>query len=242
MTETNESRVALVTGANRGIGLAAAGTLARHGFKVVMTARDPHRGEAARQTLEDSGLGVELRLLDIVRDAEIRALARWLRTAHGRLDVLVNNAGIMTESRRAEDSHSADPLKVSPRVLLEHFNVNTLGAVRLIQAVVPLMPDDGRIVNISSGMGQLAHMNGGYLAYRLSKTALNAATIVFANELRPRGIGVYAVCPGWVQTRMGGSRAPRSPREGADTIAWLATARPAPESGRFYRNRRVLEW
>lgn len=234
--------IAVVIGANRGIGLAIVRLLAERGFTVVMTARDARRGEVARRELAAAGLEPLLRKLDVTRSEDAAALARWLQEQYGRLDVLVNNAGIMSESRRAESERSSDPLRVSPATVMEHFNVNTLGAVRLIQALAPLMGNGARIVNMSSGMGQLSDMGGGYLGYRLSKAALNAATRVFANELRPRGIFVYAMCPGWVETRIGGRRAPRSPEEGADTAVWLATAEPALESGHFYRNRKVIAW
>ena len=235
-------RIAVVTGANSGIGLAAAKGLADKGFAVVMTARDPRRGEEARARLAAAGLDVALRKLDVTRSEDARALARWLREQHGRVDVLINNAGIMNESRRAAPERSSDPLQVSATTVMEHFNVNTLGAMRVIQALVPLMGDDARIVNVSSGLGQLSDMGGGHLGYRLSKAALNAATRVFASELGGSGVKVYSMCPGWVQTRMGGDSAPRSPEEGADTALWLATTAPAPEPGRFYRNRKPIDW
>lgn len=238
----SQRRIAVVTGANRGIGLAVARLLAQQRFTVVMTARDTQRGEEARRQLTAAGLETVLRKLDVARSEEAAALARWLRERYGRIDVLVNNAGIMSESAHAEPARSSDPMRVSPATVMEHFNVNTLGAVRLIQALAPLMPEGGRIVNVSSGMGRLAEMGGGYLGYRLSKAALNAATRVFANELGPRGIAVYATCPGWVHTRLGGGGAPRSPEEGADTVAWLASAEPAPEGGRFYRDRQPIAW
>lgn len=237
-----EPRIAVVTGTNRGIGLAVARLLAEQRFAVVMTARDMQRGEQARRELASAGLEAVLRRLDVTRSEDAAALSRWLRQQYGHLDVLINNAGIMAESGHTEPAHSSDPMRVSPATVMEHLNVNTLGAVRMIQALAPLMPDGGRIVNMSSGMGQLADMGGGYLGYRLSKAALNASTRIFANELRPRGIAVYAMCPGWVRTRMGGSNAPRSPEQGADTALWLATADPAPQSGRFYRNRRPIDW
>jgi len=235
-------RIAVVTGANRGIGLAITRALAEQGFETILCARDAARGAEALRTLESDMLPVVLRKLDVSRDEDARALAGWIREQYGRVDVLVNNAGIMLESREPGARHSADPMNVSMTTLLEHFNVNTLGAVRLIQALAPLMTDTGRIVNVSSGMGQLHDMQGGRLGYRLSKTALNAATRVFAHELAERGIKIYALCPGWVRTGLGGERAPRSPEEGADTAVWLATAEPAPETGLFYRNRKVLDW
>jgi len=234
--------IAVVTGANRGIGKATAKGLAEQGFTVVMTARDARAGEEARAELAAGGADVVLRRLDVSRSDEADALARWLEEQYGRVDVLINNAGIMSEKRSAPPERSSDPLRVSPTTVMEHFNVNTLGAVRLIQALAPLMGDDARIVNVSSGLGQLSDMGGGHLGYRLSKAALNATTRIFAHELGGRGVKVYSMCPGWVQTRMGGDSAPRSPEEGADTAVWLATAEPAPESGRFYRNRKAIAW
>ena len=235
-------RIAVVTGTNRGIGLAVTRALARQGFTVVMCARDPSAGAEAHKALAGEGLSVVLRKLDVTRGEETESLAKWLREQFGHVDVLVNNAGILLESHKPGARHSADPMQVGMPTLLEHFNVNTLGAVRMIQAIAPLMSGGGRIVNLSSGMGQLSDMGTGRLGYRLSKTALNAATRVFANELAGRGIGVYALCPGWVRTRMGGESAARSPEEGADTAVWLATAEPAPESGLFYRNRKPIPW
>lgn len=234
-------RIAVVTGANRGIGLATAKGLAEKGFTVVMTARDPRRGEEARTRLISAGLEAVLRKLDVTRSEDTQALARWLQEQYGHVDVLINNAGIMNESRSAAPERSSDPLQVSATSMMEHFNVNTLGAVRLIQALAPLMGDDARIVNVSSGLGQLSDMGGGHLGYRLSKAALNAATRVFASELGGCGVKVYSMCPGWVKTRIGGDSAPRSPEEGADTAVWLATAKPAPEPG-FYRNRKPIDW
>lgn len=241
-SEDSGRRVAVVTGANRGIGLAVASALAAEGFTVVLCARDAASGAAAQKELAAEGLAVVLRKLDVTRGEEAASLARWLGEQFGRVDVLVNNAGIMRESRKPGAQHSADPLQVSTPTLLEHFNVNTAGAVRMIQALAPLMGEDARIVNLSSGLGQLSEMGGGHLAYRLSKAALNAATRVFAKELEGRGIRVYAMCPGWVRTRLGGERAPRSTEEGADTAVWLSTQRPAPESGLFYRDRKPIAW
>lgn len=241
-TMADTQRIAVVTGANRGIGLAVVRALAGQEFTVILCARDAARGAEALRALEADGLPVVLRKLDVTRGEDAQALARWIKEQFDRVDVLVNNAGILLESHRKNAPHSADPLSVTMPTLLEHFNVNTLGAVRLIQALAPLMPAGGRIVNMSSGLGQLSDMGGSRLGYRLSKTALNAATRVFAHELAARGIKVYALCPGWVRTDLGGESAPRSPQQGADTAVWLATANPAPETGLFYRDRKVIDW
>ncbi|MGH7226820.1 MAG: SDR family oxidoreductase, partial [Gemmataceae bacterium] len=131
---------------------------------------------------------------------------------------------------------------VSPVTVMEIFNTNTLGAVRLIQALVPLMPDGARIVNVSTGMAALNGMHGGYLGYRVSKTALNAVTRVFASELASRHIAVNSVDPGWVKTDMGGTGASRSVEKGAETIVWLASAPEATESGFFWHDKKKIAW
>ncbi|MGH8127245.1 MAG: SDR family oxidoreductase [Gammaproteobacteria bacterium] len=241
-TTVDTQHIAVVTGANRGIGLAVVRALAEQGFTTILCARDTARGAEVLRSLSADNLPVVLRKLDVTRSEDAQALARWIKEQFGHVDVLVNNAGILLESRQEGATHTADPLKVSMPTLLEHFNVNSLGAVRMIQALAPLMNADARIVNVSSGLGQLSDMNGGLLGYRLSKAALNAVTRVFAHELGEHGIKVYAVCPGWVRTDLGGPRATRSPEEGADTAVWLATAEPAPETGLFYRDREVIDW
>ncbi len=237
-----QPRIAIVTGANRGIGFAAAEMLARKGFTVVMTARDARNGQSAHAELAKAGLPVVLRRLDLAGARDTEALASWLREEYGRVHVLINNAGMMSESRRADAESSPDSLRGAMTTVLEHFKVNTLGAVRLIQVLAPLMPKDARIINVSSELGQLSDMGGGHLGYRVSKTALNAASRVLASDLRPRGIKVYAMSPGWVRTRMGGKAAPRSAEEGADTAVWLATTQPAPDTAYFYKDRKPIPW
>ena len=125
---------------------------------------------------------------------------------------------------------------------MEIFNTNTLGAVRLIQALGPLMKPNGRIVNVSSGMGQLSDMDSRVLGYRLSKTALNAVTRVFSRELEKQNIKVNSVCPGWVQTDMGGPNATRTPAEGAASVLWAARLGPDGPSGGFFRDGKEIPW
>ncbi len=237
-----DQKIAVVTGANRGLGFETARQLAQHGFHVILTARNLQSGADAFKRLQAENLTAELRKLDVTASEDALALARHIREKHGRVDVLVNNAGILTESAREPVAGSSDPLTVSPLTLMQHFNTNTLGAVRLIQALAPLFGEGARIINVSSGMGALADMGGGHLGYRLSKTALNAVTRIFANELAPRHIGVNSVCPGWVRTAMGGLSATRSVEQGVETIVWLATAPEATESGFFWRDRRKIPW
>jgi NAD(P)-dependent dehydrogenase (short-subunit alcohol dehydrogenase family) len=238
----DRQKLAVVTGANRGLGFETARQLAQAGIHVILTARDKQAGAGALHKLEQQRLPVELRKLDVNSSEDAQALARYIAEQHGHLDILVNNAGIFPESSADKGVKSADPLKVSPATMMEIFNTNTLGAVRLIQSLAPHMSKGGRIVNVSTGMAALHDMGGAYLGYRVSKTALNAVTRVFAAELASAGIKVNAVDPGWVKTDMGGSGATRSIAQGVATIVWLATAPEATESGLFWRDQRVLAW
>lgn len=235
-------KIAVVTGANRGLGYETVRQLAQRGFHVILTARGMQAGAEALKRLQAERLSVELRKLDVTATEDAQALAKYIKESLGHLDVLVNNAGILTESSRDSGAKSSTPLKVSPVTAMEHFNTNTLGAVRLIQALAPLMPEGARVINVSTGMAALHDMGGGYLAYRLSKTALNAVTRIFASELRPRGICVNSVDPGWVRTDMGGAGANRSIEKGAETIVWLASAPEATESGFFWRDKKKIAW
>ena len=223
-------QIALVTGANRGIGLEIARRLAGRGFEVLLGARDAEEGMAAAE-----GIGATWLPLDVAEAESVREASDWARAEHGSLDVLVNNAGVLfDEGRSVLDFDEAEALAT--------LQVNLLGAWRVAAAFAPLMAKGGRIVNVSSGGGQLSSMGTWAPAYAISKTALNALTVQLAGALKGRGIAVNAVCPGWVRTRMGGSGAPRSVEEGADTPVWLATEAPLTLTGRFLRDRREIPW
>jgi NAD(P)-dependent dehydrogenase (short-subunit alcohol dehydrogenase family) len=233
----NSSRVALVTGANRGIGLEIARQLARHGLTVVIGARDAKSGEAAAAEL---GGTVAAEPLDVTDAAGVERAVRAIGDRFGRLDVLVNNAGILIDEGKAASTVSLD-------VVAKTLETNLLGAWRLSQAVIPDMRRGGygRIVNVSSAMGTLDDLErsgGGSPAYRLSKAALDALTILLASELRGENILVNAAIPGWVRTRMGGSGAPRSVEQGADTVVWLAMLPDGGPSGRLFQDRKPLDW
>jgi NAD(P)-dependent dehydrogenase (short-subunit alcohol dehydrogenase family) len=231
-------RVALVTGGNRGIGLEICRRLAQHGLTVVLTARDAAKGKAAVKAFQDGGLDVEFQRLDVTSCRSIRACAATVAERRGRIDVLVNNAGVLLDPR---GTRFLDSKLDTYRDTLE---TNFFGPLQLAQSVVPLMKAKryGRIVNLSSGLGQLEDMGAGTPAYRISKTALNALTRVLAAEFRESNILVNSMCPGWVKTGMGGDHAPRTPEQAAETAVWLATLPDDGPTGGFFRDRKPIAW
>ena len=234
------SRVAVVTGGNRGLGLETCRQLARHGLEVVMTSRDRTKGVVAVDQLRAQGLQLHCEGLDVTDEHSIVNLVEKLERRFGRVDVLVNNAGVFLDSTE----RGASVLQVTHALLTESMETNLYGPLRVCQALVPMMRRHkyGRIVNVSSGMGQLSEMAGHWPGYRLSKAALNALTRILAAELDRSQILVNSVCPGWVRTDMGGSNADRSVQEGADTIVWAATLPAGGPTGGFFRDREPLAW
>jgi NAD(P)-dependent dehydrogenase (short-subunit alcohol dehydrogenase family) len=231
-------KIALVTGANKGIGLEIVRQLAQKEFRVFLTARDRQRGEEAIQKLQQDGLSAQFLQLDVADETSIDQLAKELALQIEHLDVLVNNAGILL------DASNASILDVEPATILQTLQTNTLGPLRLIQKLVPLLAksDAGKVINVSSGGGQLTDMGDWAPAYSLSKTALNAVTGMMAAALKDKHIVVNSICPGWVRTDMGGSGASRSVEQGADTVTWLATEAPADLTSKFLRDRKVISW
>jgi NAD(P)-dependent dehydrogenase (short-subunit alcohol dehydrogenase family) len=231
-------RIALVTGGNRGIGLEVCRQLAQHGLAVVLTARDAAKGKAAVKALQDGGLAVEFQRLDVNSCRSIRACVAAVAERRGRIDVLVNNAGVMLDPR---GSRFLDSKLDTYRDTLE---TNFFGPLQLAQSVVQLMKANryGRIINVSSELGQLEEMGAGTPAYRISKTALNALTRILAAEFRESNILVNSMCPGWVKTGIGGDHAPRTPAQAADTAVWLATLPDDGPTGGFFRDRKKIAW
>jgi NAD(P)-dependent dehydrogenase (short-subunit alcohol dehydrogenase family) len=231
-------RVAVVTGAGRGIGHEIARQLARRGIRVVGTARDSAKGDAACAALAREGLPVEFRRLDVHDLEQAGALAQWLEGEWGRVDILVNNAGVLLDARGARAS------TIDVEIVRQTLETNVLGVLIVTQTLLPLMRRGGygRIVNVSSQLGQLEAMGAGTPAYRISKTALNALTRTLAAELEGTGIKVNAACPGWVRTDLGGASAPRSVEEGADTAVWLATLPDDGPSGGIFKDRKPIAW
>ncbi len=231
---SENARVALVSGGNRGLGLEVCRQLAESGLTVILGSRDEERGRAAAEGISGH---VVAHQLDVADEESVGRLASSVEEEFGHLDILVNNAAISNdEGQRGVD---ADLERVR-----EALEANLFGAWRLCEIAIPLMQKDGygRIVNVSTGLAALEDMGGGSPGYRISKTSLNALTRILASELRGNGILVNAVDPGWVQTDMGGSRAPRPVKEGAEGAVWAATLPNSGPTGGFFRDRRRIPW
>ncbi len=236
MAPADAAPVIVVTGGNRGIGFEICRQLAVRGARVVLTARNAKAGAAAVKKLGVQKLAAEFQPLDVTDAAGIAALRDFLKNTYGRLDVLINNAGIIAKG-------DAPALKVDLAAVRATLETNTLGPLHLAQMLAPLLKRSrsARIVNMSTGMAALSDNSGGYGAYRISKTALNAVTATLAAELAG-AVAVNSVCPGWVKTDMGGPHADRDVAEGADTAVWLALDAPQQLAGKFLRDRKVIPW
>ncbi len=234
-----DSKVALVTGANRGLGFEIARQLAERGHSVLLGSRDASKGETAAGRIDAKKGRVSVVELDVTDQSTVDDALRSVRSEFGRLDILVNNAGILLDDT---DFPSQTKLE-NARSTIE---TNLLGPWRLCQAFIPLMRQNhyGRIVNVSSGAGALESLSRREYspAYSLSKASLNAMTMMLAHELRGTNILVNAVCPGWVRTDMGGLDAPRSVEQGADTAVWLAMLPDDGPTGGFFRDRTRIPW
>jgi NAD(P)-dependent dehydrogenase (short-subunit alcohol dehydrogenase family) len=267
-------KIILVTGGNRGIGFETCRQLDGLGHTVIMGSRDIEKGKTAATAFTKN---VIVEQLDVTNEESIQHLFEFVKTRFGKLDVLINNAGIgekpqddkkgvLSEIKNTLESKFNGVYKVVKSVApvmrkagiiqkengasdvpLVHvkgiMETNFYGAWRMIQAFIPLLckSENGRIINMSSGMGELKSLTGYYPGYSLSKASLNALTIMFSNELKEKGIMVNAMCPGWVKTDMGGPSAPRNVSEGADTAVWLATEENI-STGKFFRDRNEIEW
>jgi len=230
-----EPRVALVSGANRGIGLEVARLLTGQGMAVVLGARDARAGNEAAARIRRRRVNVRSYELDVTDPTSIEAASGRLEEEFGRLDVLVNNAGVYLEGDATTMDRGTADLS---------WRTNALGAWELAVATIPLMRRHGwgRIVNVSSEAGSLASMNSFMAAYNVSKAALNAVTRVLAADLRGSGILVNSVCPGWVATEMGGRGAPRSLEKGAASVLWAVDLPDDGPTGGFFRDGRPLKW
>jgi NAD(P)-dependent dehydrogenase (short-subunit alcohol dehydrogenase family) len=230
-------RVALVTGANRGIGFEVCRQLAEKDFVVLLTARDAPKAQTAARKLANAGT-VEALLLDVADASSIKKAVAEVAHRYGRLDILINNAGINYDTWETVQNADIDG------TVVETIGTNLLGPWRACQAFLPLLrkSKSARIVNVSSESGSLAHMGAGPPAYQVTKAALNALTRTLAGELRHAHILVNTVCPGWVATDMGGAGAPRSVEDGAAGIVWAATLPQNGPTGGFFRDGKPLPW
>jgi len=222
-------KTVLITGAYRGLGFEAAHQLSERGWQVILTARRKDQGAVAAAKMKHASF-LEL---DITDGSSIARAAKKV----SKLDVLINNAAIIAEGDQ-------NVLSVGAEMVARTIETNALGALRVSQAFVPhlLESSAGRIVNVSSGAGQLSDMGTWSPAYSASKTTLNAITCLLAAALKEKRIAVNSVCPGWCRTEMGGAAAPRSVEEGAAGIVWLAADAPQDKTGLFWRDQEVIPW
>jgi NAD(P)-dependent dehydrogenase (short-subunit alcohol dehydrogenase family) len=241
------SKVAFITGGNRGIGLQSARELGLEGVTVVLGTRDAAKGEAAVKELRKAGITAEAIQYDATRPETDRAVYAYLDKRYGRLDILVNNAAILKEPLLAASASS-----VPVETLRETFEINFFAVVRLTQALLPLLRKSpaGRIVNLSSILGSLTVHSAPEspiapakpLGYNASKTALNAFTVHLAAELAGTGIKVNSAHPGWVKTELGGPHAPMEVGDSARTTTRLALLGPDGPTGGYFHENDTLPW
>jgi NAD(P)-dependent dehydrogenase (short-subunit alcohol dehydrogenase family) len=231
-----ETMIAIVTGANKGIGQEVARQLAESGHTVYLGSRSLERGQKACAALGNPE-NLKVIELDVSHPESVAEAARRIESEEGRLDILVNNAGINYDTWQSASDADLENVR-------ETIETNLFGAWSMIQAFLPLMQKNGfgRIVNVSSGSGAITGMGGGTPGYSISKTALNVLTIKIAAEIHSQDILVNSGCPGWVRTDMGGSSASRSVAEGADTIVWAAQLPKGGPSGKFFRDRSEIDF
>lgn len=232
--DSQGTKRALVTGGNRGIGYAISKGLLTAGYEVIITSRSIEDARHAARQLGDEVVPMALNVSD---DLSIEKAANVLSQDIEYLDVLVNNAGVYPDK-------NIDVLTVSRDALETAVNTNTFGAIKMVQAFLPLLEasSEARVINVSSGMGSIDGLTSSAPSYCLSKLALNGATIMLSQSLQSKGISVNSVGPGWVKTDMGGSSAPRTPEQGADTVIWLATEASHKETGKFWRDHQEISF
>lgn len=243
----SEARIALVTGANKGLGFETSRQLSQQGIKVLMGSRSITRGRKAVRSLLDEGRDVELIHLDVTKTDHITQAEKYIKEKYGRLDILINNAGMVHPE---ESSTANSAATVSPKALRATFDVNFFGLVELTQSLLPLIrkSNSGRIVNVSSILGSLTLQSREEdneikpLAYDATKTAVNAFTIHLATALKHGPVKVNSAHPGWVRTGLGGKKAPMSVEEGAKTAVRLATLGPDGPTGSFFHLGQELPW
>jgi NAD(P)-dependent dehydrogenase (short-subunit alcohol dehydrogenase family) len=246
-------KIALITGANKGIGFAIARQLGARGMTILVGARDQARGEAAASQLREEGIEAYALLLDVTRQASIDAAAAWIAQTYGTLDILVNNAGVNLELSESEEGMPTPPSQVALEDLCKTFETNVFGVFATTRAMLPLLrrAEAGRIVNLSSEMGSMGRRSDPtaqvaqyppFLAYDASKAAVNSLTVSFARELRDTPIKINAVGPGYVSTDGNYHRGYLTPEQGARAPVAFATLPADGPSGGFFTHEGALPW
>ena len=232
-----ESKIVLITGANKGIGFETARQLAKRGWHVVIGARKASAGQTAAKAIKQASGSASFLDIDVSNSESIGRAAAEFQKQFDHLDVLINNAGIYPDE-------GLTILTISRQQLTETFQTNTFGPVAVTQAFLPFLrkASGKRIINVSSGYGQIEGLSANVPSYCLSKLALNGVTLMFSDALRSEGIAVNSMCPGWVRTDMGGPNAARSVEQGSDTAVWLATEAGQDLTGKFFRDRQQIPW
>ncbi|MDR7245209.1 SDR family oxidoreductase [Priestia megaterium] len=234
---SDEKQVALVTGGNRGIGYELVKQLASSGFKVILTSRSSETGNKVTGELRELNMDVSFVLMDVDDPKSIEQAATKVYEQYGRIDVLINNAGVYLD----ENKHLLD---MDPSVIEKTMKTNFFGPLYVMRSFIPLMEKRGygRIINISSEYGEMRALSSqGVGAYKLSKFSLNGLTQLIAAEVKG-DIKINAADPGWVSTDMGGPSAPRTPEETAKSILWLATIGSEGPNGKFFRDKKQIDW
>ncbi|UQA58528.1 SDR family oxidoreductase [Polyangium aurulentum] len=241
----HDKKVALITGANKGIGFETARQLGQRGMTVLVGARDAERGEAAAKRLREEGLDARFVRLDVTDGATIDAAAKWIERELGRLDVLVNNAGIVVDQQKPSECNLDDVRKV--------YDANVFGVIAVTQAMLPLLrrsAPHARIVNVSSGLGSFAlqtdprspYASINILGYNSSKAALNMVTVQFAKELRDTGIKVNAADPGYTATDLNNNSGTQTVAEGTEASVKLATLDDDGPTGGYFDRMGPVPW
>ena len=223
-----------ITGGNRGIGKGLVEIFSEDN-KVFFSARDKQKAKSVIESIGNEN--IDYVIMDVADERNVLNGIESLKEKTDSIDILINNAGILIPGLK----HKIDAVETDDESILKTFNINTVGVLRVCKAVLPMMQPKSRIINISSGMGQLEGMATGSIAYRLSKSALNALTIVLSQELSSKDIKVNAICPGWVQTDMGGYEATLTVKESVESIKKFALSDDFP-NGKFLRHGEILPW
>lgn len=238
--------IAAVTGGNKGLGLSTCRKLAEKGYNVILTSRDDQKGQDAVTQLNAEGFLINFLQLDVADPKSIANFYQQIVEQWGRLDVLVNNAGVLLDEENDTSKYKDFEKLIDHRraIFEETLKVNVTGIYELCERMIPLMlkHNYGRIVNVSSEAGKLSSPHSYYLAYSVSKTALNGLTCFLGERLKGTNVLINSICPGWVKTDMGGPNAPRSLEEGIKGIIWAATLQKDGPNGGFFRDGKPLDW